>query len=192
MRVVRPGGRVVASDPDHDTFATGAARNGGAGRRPYALFLDRGLVDVAVAPIPVLLTDLRLAQDVLWIGPTLERAQAAGAISPAAAGAWLADLEAASRAGRFFAAGFGRRRCGHPGVMATPRSRARRRAGTGFRRVCAPPDWPECAETCFGPGAAPRASRASVATPAAGVRASTGSRRASASGRGALPRLSTP
>ena len=124
MRVVRPGGRVVASDPDYDTFvidhpdqeltrrflaffATGAARNGGVGRRLCALFLDRGLVDVAVAPIPVLLTDLRLAQDVLWIGPTLERAQAAGAISPAAAGAWLADLEAASRAGRFFAAGFG-------------------------------------------------------------------------------------
>ena len=124
VRVVRPGGRVVVSDPDFDTYvvdhpdqeltrrfltvlAAGVARNAGVGRHLYALVVDRGLVDITVAPIHVVLTDLAVAQDVMWIGPTLERAQAAGAISPDAAGAWLADLEAASRAGRFFAAAFG-------------------------------------------------------------------------------------
>jgi hypothetical protein len=53
------------------------------------------------------MTDFRHAQDVMWIRPTLERAQALGAISEDEATSWRADLESASRAGRFFAAGFG-------------------------------------------------------------------------------------
>jgi hypothetical protein len=53
------------------------------------------------------MTNLRHAQDVMWIRPTLERARATGAVSSAEATSWLADLESASRAGRFFAAGFG-------------------------------------------------------------------------------------
>jgi SAM-dependent methyltransferase len=123
-RVVRPGGRVVVSEPDFDTFvidhpnrgltrrlltvfATGAARNGGLGRHLYALFGEHGFTDIRVESVPVLVTDLAQAQDIMWIGPTLERAQATGALSAAEAREWLAHLEAADRAGRFFAAGFG-------------------------------------------------------------------------------------
>lgn len=123
-RVVRPGGRVVVSEPDFDTFvidhpdqeltrrfltlyATGAARNGGLGRRLYALFRDQGFVDTRVVPISVLMTEIHLAHDIMWIRPTLERAQASDTMSAAEATTWLEDLEAADRAGRFFAAGFG-------------------------------------------------------------------------------------
>jgi ubiquinone/menaquinone biosynthesis C-methylase UbiE len=123
-RVVRAGGRVVVSEPDFDTFvidhhdqeltrriltvyATGGARSGRLGRHLYALFGEQGFQDIEVAPVPILMTDLRQAQDVMWIGPTLERAQALGAISEDEASSWIADLESAGRAGRFFAAGFG-------------------------------------------------------------------------------------
>jgi ubiquinone/menaquinone biosynthesis C-methylase UbiE len=123
-RVVRPGGRVVVSEPDFDTFvidhpdqaltrhiltvyATGGARNGRLGRHLYALFGEQDFQDIEVAPVPILMTNLRHAQDVMWIRPTLERARATGAVSSAEATSWLADLESASRAGRFFAAGFG-------------------------------------------------------------------------------------
>ncbi|MGH2617942.1 MAG: methyltransferase domain-containing protein [Thermomicrobiales bacterium] len=123
-RVVRPGGRVVVSEPDFDTFvidhpdreltrriltvfAADGARSGGLGRHLYPLFVEQGFLDIAVLPIPVLVTNLRLAEDVMWIRPTLERAQAVGAVSATEATTWLADLESLSRAGRFFAAGFG-------------------------------------------------------------------------------------
>jgi ubiquinone/menaquinone biosynthesis C-methylase UbiE len=123
-RVVRPGGRVVVTEPDFDTFvidhpdhaltrrirtayATGAARNGGLGRHLYALFVDHGFTGIRVEPVPILLTDLDQAHDVMWIRPSLERAQVAGDVSAAEASGWLQDLEEAHRAGRFFAAGFG-------------------------------------------------------------------------------------
>lgn len=123
-RVVRPGGRVVVSEPDFDTFvidhpdpaltrrlltvfATTGARSGGLGRHLYALFREHAFRDIRVEAAPVLLTDLTLAQDIMWISPTLERAQATGNISESEARGWLADLEAANWAGRFFAAGFG-------------------------------------------------------------------------------------
>lgn len=123
-RVVRPGGRVVVSEPDFDTFvidhpdhaltrrfvtayATGGARNGGVGRHLYALFGDQGFIDLRAEPIYALLTDLTQAQDIMWIRPTLERAQATGEISAAEASGWFEDLEEADRAGRFFAAAFG-------------------------------------------------------------------------------------
>jgi ubiquinone/menaquinone biosynthesis C-methylase UbiE len=123
-RVVRPGGRVVGFEPDFDTFvvdhpdqeltrrfltqfAADAARHGGIGRRLPALFRDHGLVDIRVFPVSALLTELHVAQDFMWIRPTLGRAQAAGTISAGEAAAWLDDLEAADRAGRFFAAAFG-------------------------------------------------------------------------------------
>lgn len=124
VRVVRSGGRLVVSEPDFDTFvldhpdealtrrilrffAAHAAQSGRVGRHLYAMFVERGLQDIAVVPIPVLLTDLALAEDVLWLGPTLARAQAAGVLSADEARTWRAALAAASGAGRFFAAGFG-------------------------------------------------------------------------------------
>ncbi len=123
-RVVQPGGRVVVSEPDFDTFvidhpdrvltrrvltafATGAARNGGLGRHLFALFGGHGFTDIYVEPVPILLTDITLAQDVMWIRATLERMQDLGEILATEASRWLADLEEADRAGRFFAAAFG-------------------------------------------------------------------------------------
>jgi ubiquinone/menaquinone biosynthesis C-methylase UbiE len=123
-RVVRPGGRVVVSEPDFDTyvidhpdraltrrvltvFASDAARTGGLGRHLYALFGDHGFTDIRVEPVPILLTDISLAQDVMWIRPTVERMQSTGELSATEASRWLADLEEADRAGRFFAAAFG-------------------------------------------------------------------------------------
>jgi len=123
-RVVRPGGRVVVSEPDFDTyvidhsdrpltrriltaFASGAARNGGLGRHLFALFGRHGFIDIRVEPVPIILTDISLAQDIMWIRATLERMQSTGELSATEGSRWLANLEEADRAGRFFAAAFG-------------------------------------------------------------------------------------
>jgi ubiquinone/menaquinone biosynthesis C-methylase UbiE len=124
VRVARPDGRVVVSEPDFGAFvidhpdrdvtrrfmtfyAENAARNGYLGRHLYAMFVAQGLVDITATMIHVLLTDLPAAQDFMWMSATLERAQQAGAISSDEASAWIAELETADRAGRFFAAAVG-------------------------------------------------------------------------------------
>ena len=67
IRVVRPGGRIVVSDPDYDTsiidlpdnkltrrilaFSSDLIRNGWSGRQLYRLFKELGLIDIIVFPV---------------------------------------------------------------------------------------------------------------------------------------------
>jgi hypothetical protein len=117
--MVRSGGRaagIVLSQPDWTTlsvetaderttgrlreFLSRAGRSDGAARLP-ALLRACGLDEVTITPTTLRATVFRLAGDPLGLPDALERAQAAGAVSPVEAAAWLDELEWASRRGRF-------------------------------------------------------------------------------------------
>lgn len=119
VRAVRPGGRVVVGGPDLGStvidaddraltrrlldFICDHETNGWIGRQLPGLCREAGLVDIAVEPSSWVVTDYALATDV-WLGRHLARAQATGAVSPAEATAWQADLTRRAAAGRFFLA----------------------------------------------------------------------------------------
>jgi len=120
VRVARPGGRVVAFEPDFETAVVEAAdraltrrllnrfcdgfRQGWMGRRVPALFRAAGLRDLAVEPVTVLLTDYAQGNTILALEGTVGRAVAEGVVAPEEGDRWLAELRAASAAGRFFGA----------------------------------------------------------------------------------------
>jgi ubiquinone/menaquinone biosynthesis C-methylase UbiE len=118
VRVARSGARLVTIDPDFETGIVDAPdpaltrmllnlncdsyRNGRIGRHMRALFIEAGLVDVVVEPLTVLLEDYALATQILALEGTVTRAQEAGLVDAAAVARWLAALQDASAAGRFF------------------------------------------------------------------------------------------
>jgi ubiquinone/menaquinone biosynthesis C-methylase UbiE len=118
VRVARPGARVVTIDPDFETGIVDAPdraltrrllnlncdsyRDGWMGRHLPALFREAGLVEVAVEPLVVLFEEYTFANQVLALEGTVTRAQEAGVVSAAEGARWLADLQQASAAGRFF------------------------------------------------------------------------------------------
>ncbi len=122
-RVAKPGGRVVAFEPDSETCVVAAAdwatsrtlmhlhcdsyRHGRIGRYLPQLFQDAELTEIGVVPLTVLLRDYAQANTLFWLERTAAEATAGGAIAAAVADAWLAELRAASDRGRFFAAGTG-------------------------------------------------------------------------------------
>jgi len=117
VRVTRSGGSVVAAEPDFDTvfvdspnreltrrvlqLSTDWVQNGWIGRHLRTLLLDAGLVEVTCEPFGVLLTDFAAANRILWLERTARRAVEEGLLPEDAVAAWLADLEAAGRNGRF-------------------------------------------------------------------------------------------
>jgi hypothetical protein len=118
VRVARSGARLVTIDPDFETAIVDAPdpaltrtllnlncdsyRNGQIGRHMRALFMEAGLVHVAIEPLTVLLEDYAFANQVLALEGTVTRAQEARLVSAADGERWLAALQAASAAGRFF------------------------------------------------------------------------------------------
>jgi ubiquinone/menaquinone biosynthesis C-methylase UbiE len=120
VRVARPGGRVVATEPDWETlvvdapdravtravlnFGCDSVRNGWAGRQLASHFKELGLVDIGILPVTIILTDYATANEVLRLQSAAEHAQRAGVVSPADVEQWLSHLERASRMGRFFSA----------------------------------------------------------------------------------------
>ena len=118
VRLSRPGGRVVAYDLDVDAiaidhpdrpltrrivtaFSEGLAC-GQVGRQLPALFADAGLDEVEVVPHAVLHWPYSLFAAVFQgtLGPLVS----AGQLDRSEVEAWLSALEAAEKAGRFFAA----------------------------------------------------------------------------------------
>jgi ubiquinone/menaquinone biosynthesis C-methylase UbiE len=118
VRVARSGARLVTIDPDFETAIVDAPdpvltrtllnlncdsyRNGRIGRHMRALFTEAGLVDVAVEPLTVVLEDYALANQILALEGTVTRAQEAALVTAAEGERWLAALQDASAAGRFF------------------------------------------------------------------------------------------
>ncbi len=116
VRVTRPGGRVVVYEVDFETLVIDAPdritarkivnawcdgfRDGWLGRRIPGLFHEARLFDVVVFPETLRLTPALAAP---MVGPpTVDRAVAAGTLTPAEADAWLRWLGKTADAGRLF------------------------------------------------------------------------------------------
>lgn len=121
-RVVRPGGRVVASEPDWDTLVLDAPeldhelsrrvahhncdllRQGRCGRQLARLFTVAGLVVSDILPISVVLRDFELVDPMCRLSEAAETLVAAGELDTARGQAWLESQRHASSEGLFFAA----------------------------------------------------------------------------------------
>ena len=137
VRVTRPGGRVVAAEPDWGTLvfdaedlevtravAAAAAqrlRSGTVGRALRGMLVGAGLREVSVTARTLVVTDRRAAETLLDIGGAAARAVEGGLIAPDRARAWTAGLDRAAAEGRFLAAmtafmAWGRAPGGHRGA----------------------------------------------------------------------------
>jgi SAM-dependent methyltransferase len=119
-RVVRPGGVVVAAEPDWGTLAVDApdraagravaAAAGDVFRSPHAgralrrLLLEAGLERVDLVARTLIITDRATAEMLFDLRGAAAGAVRAGALAPEAASAWLEGLDRAESAGRFLAA----------------------------------------------------------------------------------------
>lgn len=120
VRVTRPGGKVVVFEPDWDTLvidssdrhvtreivrcnADVAVRNGWIGRRLWAMFVNVGLATVEVRGIVAVVTSFPIANEVVFLTRSAEKAVDAGSITGQQATQWLDLLKDADQAGRFFA-----------------------------------------------------------------------------------------
>ena len=120
VRVTRPGGWVVAAEPDWATLvvdagdpeatravvaaATERVRSGTVGRTLRGLLVGAGLREVGVAARTLVVTDRRAAETLLDIGGAAARAVEHGLIGADRAGAWTAGLDRSAAADRFLAA----------------------------------------------------------------------------------------
>ena len=120
VRVTRPGGRVVAAEPDWQTLVVDAAdralvrrildarcdriRNGWMGRQLAALFRDARLGHVGVSAETLIVTDLALADALFELRASARQAAVEGVVTQEDAGRFVTDVERAAAAGRFFAA----------------------------------------------------------------------------------------
>jgi ubiquinone/menaquinone biosynthesis C-methylase UbiE len=119
VRVLRPGGALVAFDSDWETLTIDSRDrrltrtvlnawcdrfpSGWIGRRLRALFLDAGLDDVETDPRTLVCDDLGVADQVFSFSATADGLVSAGAMSRDDADRWWNELRSADAAGRFFA-----------------------------------------------------------------------------------------
>jgi ubiquinone/menaquinone biosynthesis C-methylase UbiE len=119
VRVASPGAVVQVIDRDWGMVAIDCAdpattraiidractgiRNGWIGRQLPALFHDRGLGEVRTHVAPVVTSDFKIANAMLDLEAVAKRAREEGAVTAAAATAWLKDLKQREKQGRFFA-----------------------------------------------------------------------------------------
>jgi SAM-dependent methyltransferase len=115
-RVTRPGGHVVAAEPDLETMViypgdkattrritqtyADSFPNCWIGRQLLALFLDAGLLEVVPVPEVWLVTELELVRQLL-LDAHLEKVKQTGILAAHQVDAWLADLVEARQRGRF-------------------------------------------------------------------------------------------
>ncbi|UFP93175.1 class I SAM-dependent methyltransferase [Gloeobacter morelensis] len=119
-RVVAAGGRVVAMEPDWETFIVDSDdraltrtmlnywcdgfTSGWVGRYLSAYFAAAGLVDIQISPETLVIRKLELADKVFDLYTTARRVQEAGRLDSQQAQGWLARLEQLDRDGQFFCA----------------------------------------------------------------------------------------
>ena len=137
VRVLRPGGRLVAFDNDWETLTIDSTNrpltrtilntwcdrfpSGWIGRRMVGLFLDAGLADVEVFPKTMVSNDLDVADRVFSFFATADGLVNAGTIDADDADRWRNELRTADAAGRFFTSYTGFLVAGtRPGAAAGP------------------------------------------------------------------------
>jgi SAM-dependent methyltransferase len=119
-RIVRPGGRVVAAEPDWGTLvidsgdaeaaaevATAAGlrlRSGLVGRSLRRLFAEAGLEEVTAVARTLVVTDRARADMLFDLTGAARQAVADGRLAARRADGWLADLAAAEAEGRLLVA----------------------------------------------------------------------------------------
>ena len=120
IRLTKPGGRVLVTDPDWGTLTVDSSdrnltlritqaisdrviRNGWVGRQLAGMFVTAGLIDVEVFPSVGVKRNHADAWHVYCLAEGVQEAVTTGCISSADATRWIDELEAASRVGRFFA-----------------------------------------------------------------------------------------
>ena len=118
VRVLRPGGVLVAFDNDWETLTVDSADraltravmnafcdrfpSGWIGRQLVPLFLDAGLSDVVASPKTLVLRELDVADRIYSFFATVGRLADAGVIGRDDAARWSDGLRAAAADGRFF------------------------------------------------------------------------------------------
>jgi SAM-dependent methyltransferase len=116
-RVLRPGGRLAAFEPDWTRFSiAGAGReltgrivearlrmvaNPDVGARLPGLLAGAGLGEVRAREAPLVVTALDEAVSAFWLERCAEAAVTLGAVSSSEAREWLESLDAAERSGAF-------------------------------------------------------------------------------------------
>ena len=119
-RVTRPGGWVVAAEPDWGTLvidsnddaaaaavawgAAGGMRSGRVGRSLRRLFMDAGLEEVTLVTRTLVVTDMRRAEMLFDLAGATERALTSRRLPLEVAESWLTALTTADVRGRFLAA----------------------------------------------------------------------------------------
>jgi ubiquinone/menaquinone biosynthesis C-methylase UbiE len=119
VRVLKPGGRLVAFEPDHATLVIDAVdrdatkamsqaladsiRSSSVGRSLFSLFKANGLDEVRITPTPIVSHSLADTNLLLRLDATAQAAVQRGLITAQAAARWFADLQQREDAGRYFA-----------------------------------------------------------------------------------------
>jgi ubiquinone/menaquinone biosynthesis C-methylase UbiE len=119
VRVVKPGGRVVVSEPDMPGCWVTNKHHGVSMRvlqviaescvQPYLArelyhgFLDAGLTDVTLLLRPLVVYEPEAAANILKFDGAMRSMIGEGQLDPAEAQDWLADFEERRRSGRFMA-----------------------------------------------------------------------------------------
>ncbi len=117
VRVLKPGGLLLAYDNDWGTFAVNGSDEGYAkvietlweesftnkwiGRYLKHYFLEAGLQNVEIEPSVSVLTDFELADRIYNLRQTVKRSVETGLLFPAAADQWVAELQGLSLSGGF-------------------------------------------------------------------------------------------
>lgn len=117
LRVVKPGGQVLITDPDHGMWApdlddreltrrimtwwSDHVPNPWVARQLRDLFVRAGARDVTVNLQPVVLTSLAAADSLTWIGKAAAAAGAQGVVPPEQAKAWGEEILRRDAEGRF-------------------------------------------------------------------------------------------
>jgi ubiquinone/menaquinone biosynthesis C-methylase UbiE len=120
VRVLKPGGILLAYDNDWGTFSITSHNkrltrmlegawcdsfaNGWIGRELRGYFIEAGLWKVTIYPSVSLISDFETADKVYNLRQTVQRAITAKEIPQAAGDAWLDELQARGRSGCFAAA----------------------------------------------------------------------------------------